>query len=89
MKFHLEPGVLRPLIHMVVAEMIARVQAEQAEVQGRLRFPEQQAVALIGGQSHVLGDARRRSEINGSCIGKRILHERAELVTFFARDRFP
>ena len=87
MKFELEPAELRPIVELVVSEVMERVEADRARLDGRLAFTEQQAAALIGVQPHVLGDARRRGEIVGSRVGKRILYERAQLLAFLQRNR--
>jgi hypothetical protein len=87
MKFELQPDDLRPLVQMVVTEVIERFEADRTALDGRLAYTEPEAAALIGVQPHVLGDARRRGEIVGARVGKRILYERDQLITFLRRNR--
>ena len=87
MKFKLEAAELRPIVELVVSEVMERVEADRAKLDGRLALTEPEAAALIGVQPHVLGDARRRGEIAGSRVGKRVVYERAQLLAFLQRNR--
>ena len=53
----------------------------------RLAFPEDEAARLMGVAKHVLGDARRRGEVVGSLVGKKIVYTRSELLAFLDRQR--
>jgi len=87
MKFELQPDDLRPLVKLVVTEVIERREADRGKLDGRLAYTEPEAAALLGVQPHVLGDARRRGEIVGSRVGKRVLYERDQLLDLLKRKR--
>jgi len=87
MKLQLEADDLRPLVQMIVAEVMEQREADRAKLDGRLAYTEQEAAALLGVQPHVLGDARRRGEIAGSRVGKRVLYERDQLLDLLKRKR--
>jgi len=69
-----------------VVEMMAAANAQLGQAD-RLAFTEPEAAALCGIRSHVLRDARRRGEVAGCLVGKRILYERAELLGWLASRR--
>ena len=85
MKLQLEADDLRPLVRIVVTEVIERLEAGRAKLEGRLAYTEPEA--LLGVQPHVLGDARRRGEVVGTRVGKRILYERDQLLDLLKRKR--
>lgn len=87
MKLEIDDSTLESLIERVVVTALARVEADQAKVDGRLAFTESEAAAVIGVRPHVLRDARRRGELQGVRVGKRILIEREELNRFLVRQR--
>lgn len=85
MQLTLDTYDLQPLIEQVVAETIAKIEANQAKLNGRLAYSEPEAAALIGVQQHVLRDCRLRGEIQASKAGKRWLYQRDELLRFLNR----
>ena len=82
-----DPDDLQPVITAAVRETLIQL-ADQAELlpPDRLAFPEAEAAGLLGVAKHVLGDARRRGELSGSFVGKKIVYQRAELVAFLQRQ---
>ena len=87
MKIHLDPEHFRPLVEATVAETLAKVDADEARLGGRLWYPESEAAGLLGLPAHRLRDCRRRGEIVGSKIGKTIGYDRGELLKFLRERR--
>ena len=78
---------LRPLIELVVATTLERLEADRQKAGKRLAYSEPEAAALLGVRPHVLRDARLRGELAGSRVGKRILYEHGELLRFLQKRR--
>ena len=74
---------LNPVISAAVRETLAQL-SDEADLfsPDRLAYPEAEAAQLLGVAKHVLGDSRRRGEISGSRVGKKILYRRQELIDF-------
>jgi len=87
MKILLDADDLRPIVAQVVAETVARVDADREHLDGKLAYPEAEAASLLGVARHVLRDARLRGEIVASRIGKRVLYSREELLKLLDRKR--
>lgn len=87
MRVEFELDDLRPPIETVVVETVARLEADQAKLGKRLAFGETEAAALLGVRPHVLGDARRRGEIVGSRVGKRVVYTHDQLLAFLRRNQ--
>ena len=76
---------LRPLVQAIVDETIEALEQAEAKLPAnRLAYPEPEAAALLGVATHALRDARLRGEINATRLGKRMLYQRTELLTFLA-----
>jgi hypothetical protein len=73
-----DPADLRPIVEAVVAQLADKL----APLDDRIAVTEGEAARLLSVPKHVLGDARRRGEISGSKLGKKILYLRADLATF-------
>lgn len=86
MKLQLDESDLRPLVRAVVAEVLQQTRDDQAKMNGRLGYTEPDAAALLGIQPHVLRDCRRRGEITGRLVGKRIVYSRDALLRFLGGD---
>ena len=78
---------LRPLIALVVAEVLAEMQTDESRLNGRLAIAEPEAAALLGVQRHVLRDCRLRREIKASRVGKKVVYEVEELGKFLRMMR--
>jgi hypothetical protein len=78
---------LRPLVSLAVTEALERLEAERVKLQGRLAFTEPEAAVLLGVKPHVLGDCRRRGELQGAKVGSKIVYTRADLLEFLERQK--
>ncbi|MCH8042804.1 MAG: helix-turn-helix domain-containing protein [Planctomycetes bacterium] len=87
MQLAFDEGDLRPLVEMIVAATLERLEAQRQKLSGKLAYPAPEAAALLGVRPHVLRDARLRGEITGSRVGKRILYAHDELLAFLRRQR--
>ena len=88
MKILLDPADLRPLVEAVVSEVLQRLEADRAKIpDGRLAYTEPEAAERLGVRPHQLRDCRRRGEIVGSRIGKRVVYRRDELLDFLGRTQ--
>jgi hypothetical protein len=85
----LDAAALRPLVHEVVAEVLARLEeARAATPDGRLCYSEEEAARLLGLEPHVLRDERRRGRITASqIVGRRIRYTREDLVGYLMARR--
>jgi hypothetical protein len=85
----LDPDALRPLIQQVVAETVVQLEAERAQLNGRLAYSEPEAAALLGLEPHVLRDERLRGNIVASAIvGRRIRYLRQDLMAYLLGRRW-
>jgi hypothetical protein len=76
---------LEPVIALTVRKVLDAIEAAQRRLgSDRLAYPEKEAAALCGVQGYVLRDARRRGEIEGRLLGKKIVYARSELLRFLA-----
>ncbi len=76
---------LRPLIDSIIASTVERLRADDAKLPaGRIGFTEREAAALLGIQTYVLGDARRRGEIAARKVGKQYIYHRDALSRFIS-----
>jgi hypothetical protein len=80
------PEALRPLIAEVVAQALARLEADRQQLSTeRLAYSEAEAAALLGLAAHQLRDERLRGRILASVgPGRRILYTRDSLLTYLA-----
>ena len=82
MNFRIDESDLRPLVHLVVGEVLDQVRGEEAKLNGRLGYSEAEAAALLGVRPHVLRDCRLRGEIKARMVGKRYIYARESLIRF-------
>jgi hypothetical protein len=87
LKIQFDREELRPLVQLVVAEALDRLEAERAKFQGRLAFTEPEAAVLVGVKPHVLRDCRRRGELQGAKVGSRIVYTRTDLLDFLDHQK--
>lgn len=74
---------LRPLIDAAVRSTLAAIESNASKLdKARLSFSEAEAAELLGCERHNLRDCRRRGEIVGKKIGKRIYYSRSTLLAF-------
>jgi hypothetical protein len=82
------PDSLRPLIRVVVEEVLAQVRADEAKLNGRLAYGESEAAALLGLQPHQLRDERLRGRVEASVgPGRRVLYTREQLLKYLVGRR--
>lgn len=87
MQFVFDPAELAPIIAATVAETMARIRADEAELGERLAFSEQEAARLLSMESHQLRDERLRGRIAASqIVGRRIRYRREDLIAYLARN---
>ncbi len=87
LQIQFDEDALRPLVHLAVAEVIERMEADRAKLSGRLAFTEAEAAALLGVKPYVLRDCRRRGELHGAKVGSKIVYTRTDLVEFLERQK--
>jgi hypothetical protein len=84
-----DPAALRPLVEQVVAEVLRTLEAEQARLDGKLAYSEEEAAALLGLEYHQLRDERRRGRIPASqIVGRRIRYLREDLLAYLLSRRW-
>jgi hypothetical protein len=87
MKLTFDDSDLAPLIERVARTIMQQLEEQRAAAGDHLAFGEEQAASLIGVPRHVLRDCRRRGEIKGTKVGKRIVYCREELLIFLERNK--
>lgn len=87
LKIEFDSEVLRPIVHLAVAEALDHLEAERAKLNSQLAFPEPEAAVLLGVKPHVLRDCRRRGELQGAKVGSKIVYTRADLLEFLERQK--
>jgi hypothetical protein len=88
MRFDLDPDELRPVIQVVVAETIAKLEVHREALSGKLAYSEYEAAQLIGLTVRQLADERRRGRITASSIvGRRIRYLRSDLIGYMLSRR--
>jgi hypothetical protein len=89
LSLNLSPELFRPLIQQIVSETVARLEADRAQLDGRLAYSEVEAAKMLGLEAHVLRDERLRGGIAASAIvGRRIRYTRGDLLDYLARRRW-
>ncbi len=85
----LNSEALKPLIRQIVEEVVAALEEDRSKFDGELlAFSEEKAARLLGLESHVLRDERRRGRIQASSIvGRRIRYTRADLMNYLQGRR--
>lgn len=84
MQVTFSPDDIRPLVQTVAAEILEAIHADD----GRLAYSEAEAAQMLGVKSHVLGDARRRGEIDASKVGGVVRYTKSDLLKFLASSRW-
>ena len=78
---------MAPLVKQIVSEILTQQGADVSRMGERLWIREAEAAALFGLPGHCLRDCRRRGEIVGTKIGKKIGYTREDLLTFLRGRR--
>ena len=88
MNLNIRTDELRPLIEEVVAETIAKLEAQHDVINGKLAYSEYEAAQLISLTERQLADERRRGRIKASAIvGRRIRYLRSDLIAYLLSRR--
>src|SRR5262249_18492931 len=89
---HLDPQAFAPIIRVVVAEVLAQLEADRQQLpeNGRLAYSEEEAARMLGLEPHQLRDERRRGRIAASSIvGRRVRYTRNDLLGYLQERRIP
>ena len=84
MEIKLNADDLKPIVEMVVVELIERFE----DTGGRMAFTEQEAAGLLGVSSTTLRDERLRGRVKASKVGRKIRYTRQDLLDYLARRRW-
>jgi hypothetical protein len=77
---------LRPLVQLIVSEVLAKLQEADAAAGEKLAFSEQEAAQLLGLNTWQLRDERQRGRIKAAqIVGNRIRYTREDLRAYLAR----
>ncbi len=88
LSLNLDPKALRPLISVVVAEILAAMEADRDRMGDRMAYSEAEAARLLGLHTHQLRDIRLRKEIGASkIVGGRIAYTRDDLERYLTERR--
>lgn len=85
LKSVIERAELREVVSAVVREVLDVVARDR--LADPIAFDEVSAARMIGVPRHVLADARRRGEIVGSRVGKRVVYVRQELDRYLVAQQ--
>jgi hypothetical protein len=78
-KLEFSEADIRPLVEIVVAEVVAKVGGVPSD---RLAFEESEAARMLGIPKHVLRDLRLSGGIEAKKCGKRALYRRDVLLRY-------
>ena len=73
-------------IRTIVTDTMMAVLREDAKVNGKLAYCEQEAAAVLGIAKHVLRDCRLRGEIVGFRAGRKVCYARESLLKFITEQ---
>lgn len=84
MNIQFDPDDLRPLVQQIVAETLAATNTDIHTDDGRLAWSEAEAAAMLGLETHVLREQRRKGRIVccNAKPGRRILYRREQIDAF-------
>ena len=89
MKFTFDREDLQPLVAEIVAETLRQVEADSAELGGRVAFPEREAAGKLSMSYEQLRDERYDGRIKASVGRKgRILYSKADLLEYLTTRRW-
>jgi hypothetical protein len=90
MPFIFDARELRPVVKMVVEEVLRQAKSDQAKLDGnKLAFSEEEAARLLDIEPHVLRDERRRGKIKASqIVGRRIRYMQSDLLDYMLSRRY-
>jgi hypothetical protein len=84
----IDPKSFQQLITAIVQQVVQDLDSARATVgEDRIGYSEAEAAALLGLESHVLRDERRRGKIRAFLIvGRRVRYSREDLVDYLTRE---
>lgn len=85
MKLDIEAADLRPIVEVVVAEVVAKIAPLRSVPSDQIGIAESRAAELIDVDRHVLRDLRLAGEIKAARIGRRVIYRREDLLALLAR----
>jgi hypothetical protein len=89
LQLQMDPSILAPLIHSVVVEVLAQVEADREWLHAKIAYTEAEAARLLSLNPHQLRDERLRGRIVASIgPGRRVLYSRDDLMTYLASRRW-
>ena len=75
-------------MRLVAKEIVAEALRQATKLpEDRIAYTEREAAKLLGIAWNTLRDARRRGELAGARLGKKICYERGELLAWLERQR--
>lgn len=89
MKLDFDETDLRPLIKLVVAEVLEAIGADKAQGDDKAFLSEQEAARFIGVKVHSLRDARLRGDVDAyQIVGRRIRYRKQDLIDYVMRRKW-
>ncbi len=83
MEISFKPDEIKPLVEIVVAELIDRFHTDEA----RIAYSEEEAAALLGVPRTTLRDERLRGRVDASRVGRQIRYTRENLTDYLFQCR--
>ena len=88
LELKLDESALRPLIRLVIAEVLAEMDELQKGRSDRVAYTEAEAASMLALNKHQLRDIRLSGKINYTTIvGRRVRYTRADLMAYLNRER--
>jgi hypothetical protein len=82
----IDPAALKLLIEQIAVELLGRLEADRARLNGRIAYREAEAAPLVGLEVHQLAGERKKGRIAASIgPGQKILYSRENLLEYLAR----
>lgn len=86
--FQLDPDEFRPLVRLVVEEVMSELARQHQLVNGRMALSESEAAELLGLNAWQLRDLRLEGKVSCSrIVGRRIRYTLADLQQYLDTDR--
>jgi hypothetical protein len=85
----IDPDGLRGLISEIVEQTVRHLDEVKATLPDRLGYSEAEAATLLGLESHVLRDERRRGRVRAFVVaGRRVRYSRDDLIAYLTRRQW-
>ena len=87
LELKVDESALRPLVRLVVAEVLAELEKLQRLQRERLIYSEVEAASMLGLHRHQLRDIRRDGKIGHTrIVGRRIGYTLSDLMTYLSQQ---